>query len=107
MNQKDKKKMYNEIMEYTAFLKMPATRKYFETEAKEALNSDISYEDYLHRLLQKECDLRHENGKQNRIRLAGFPNKKYLEDLDIKCLPEDAQKKLKILSSLDFINNRC
>jgi DNA replication protein DnaC len=43
------------------------------------------------------------NGRKNRIRLAIFPCKKYLEDLVVEDLPEDAQKKLKLLSSLDFI----
>ncbi len=41
----------------------------------------------------KEADLRSENAKQNRIRRANFPYKKYLEDLVIEDLPEDARKK--------------
>ena len=53
--------------------------------------------------MQKESDLRRENGKKNRIRLAGFPSKKYLEDLVVEELPDDARKKLKLLSSLEFI----
>lgn len=46
-----------------------------------------------------------ENSKKNRIRLAGFPTKKYLEDLEVDALPDDARKKLKLLSSLEFIKN--
>lgn len=41
---------------------------------------------------------------RNRIRLAGFPYKKYIEDLKIEDLPEDTQKKLKMLSFLEFIS---
>jgi len=42
---------------------------------------------------------------KNRIRLANFPYKKYLEDLSIEDLPHDAQKRLKVLTSLDFIES--
>lgn len=41
--------------------------------------------------------------RYNRIRLAEFTHKKYLEDLVVEDLPEDAQKKLKLLKTLDFI----
>ena len=58
---------------------------------------------YTHLDVYKRQDLRRENGKRNRIRLANFPSKKYLEDLVVEDLPEDARKKLKLLSSLEFI----
>jgi len=45
------------------------------------------------------------NGKQNRIRLANFPYKKYMEDLKEEFLPEDAKKKLRTIKKLDFIEN--
>ena len=62
-----------------------------------------TYEDFLYSLLLKEYDLRLESGKKNRVRLAGFPYRKYLEDLSVIDLPADAQKRLKVLKSLDFI----
>lgn len=67
------------------------------------LNSSIPefYDD----LLQKEADIRTQNGRENRIRHANFPYKKYLSDLDTSCLPEDAQNKLQILKTLEFIKN--
>ncbi|MFZ3588943.1 ATP-binding protein, partial [Bacillus sp. DJP31] len=37
------------------------------------------------------------------MRLANFPEKKILEELKMDGLPEDAQKKLPYLKSLDFI----
>ena len=67
------------------------------------LNSSIPefYDD----LLQREADIRNQNGKENRIRHANFPYKKYLSDLDISCLPEDAQNKLQVLKTLEFIKS--
>ena len=64
--------------------------------AKQLLNEhstlNSSLYDFYNDLLQKEADIRFENGKENRIRQANFPYRKYLTDLDRKCLPEDAQK---------------
>lgn len=95
--------MYKEIEDYTKILRLPATRKSFIELSKESSLKDLSYEKFLHKLLEKEYELRFENAKQNRIRQAQFPFKKYLEDLDISQLPEDGQKKLKVLRMLDFI----
>ncbi|MBC7086617.1 MAG: ATP-binding protein [Methanomethylovorans sp.] len=91
------------IVEYCKILRLPATRRSFQEDIAEANLLDISYEEFLFNLLQKENDLRHQNGIKNRIRLANFPCKKYLEDLVVEALPEDARKKLKLLKSLEFI----
>lgn len=103
MSMADKKTIYKEIDNYSLYLKLPAIKRIYLDEIKEANLKDITYEEFLHKLLQQESDLRNENSKQNRIRRANFPFKKYLEDLIIEDLPEDARKKLKALSSLDFI----
>ncbi|MBC7075798.1 MAG: ATP-binding protein [Syntrophomonadaceae bacterium] len=100
---KDKKEMNRLIVEYCKVLRLPATRRSFQEDIAEANLLDISYEEFLFNLLQKENDLRYENGIKNRIRLANFPCKKYLEDLVVEALPEDARKKLKLLKSLEFI----
>lgn len=72
-------------------------------DAKDASLAELSYEEYLYRILQKVCDARQENARQNKLRYAGFPYKKYIENLEIQYLHEDAQKKLKILNTLDFV----
>lgn len=100
-----KDKIYSQIVEYAKEIKMPATAKFFEDEIRDAEVANKSFADFLHSILQKEYDLRKENGKKNRIRVAGFPIKKYLEDLDVEHLPEDARKKLGIFKSLDFIKS--
>jgi len=100
---KDKKELSEKIIEFTKILHLPAFRKYFETEAKEALTKDLSFEEYLYCLLQKECDMRYDNMLKKRVRMAEFPYKKYLEELVVEDLPEDARKKLKLLKTLDFV----
>jgi len=75
-------------------------------EIENALTTNMSNIDFLNNLLQKECDLRLENGKRARIKKANFPYQKYLADLVRESLPEDGQNKLKTLETLEFIKEK-
>jgi len=105
MSTKERATVYKIIDEYAAYLKMSAIRQHFPDAVREAELKDASYEEFLRILLQKEWDKRQQSGKESRIRIAEFPYKKYLEDIVVADLPEDAQKKFKTLSSLDFIKD--
>jgi len=98
-------KIYNQIKEYAKEIKLPFIASCFEDEIRAAEVDNKSYADFLHSLLEKEYDLRKENGKKNRIRQALFPAKKYLEDIKVEFLPQDAKQKLAALKSLDFVKN--
>jgi len=98
-----KNQTVEKIKELTRQVRLPGVRRYLTEEITEANLKNSPYEDFLYHLLLKEYDLRLESGKKNRIRLAGFPCRKYLEDLSVSDLPTDAQKRLKVLKSLDFI----
>lgn len=104
---KDNKKndFIQKIVFYSKELHFPAVRNYLAEDLQQARAKNLSYEEFLCDILQKEYDQRTENGKLNRIRIAGFPAKKYLEDIKVEHLPVDCRNKLKILSSLDFIAN--
>ncbi|MSR92717.1 IS21-like element helper ATPase IstB [Inconstantimicrobium porci] len=91
------------IHEYSEYLKLSTFKDSIESEIKSANETDISYEEFIYKLLQKEFDYKQEELRKSRIRRANFPYKKYLEELDVAELPEDAQKKLGILDTLDFI----
>jgi DNA replication protein DnaC len=80
-------KIYAQIKEYAKEIKLPFTASCFEDEIRQAEVDNKPYADFLLNLLEKEYDLRKENGKKNRIRQAGFPAKKYLEDLKVEFLP--------------------
>jgi len=101
----EKKELISKIREISKQVRLPGIRRYMVEEIEEANTKNLSYEEFLYRLLLKEYDLRLENSMKNRIRLANFPYKKHLEDLSVKDLPYDAQKRLKVLTSLDFIEN--
>ena len=65
------------IIDYTKELKLPGIRKSFKEESIDAGHNDISYEEFLNNLLEKEYELRLVNRKKRKIRIANFPYKKY------------------------------
>lgn len=98
-----KNEITEKIKELTREVRLPGVRKYLTEEINQANLKNLPYEEFLYSLLLKEYDLRPESGKKNRIRLVGFPYREYLEDLSVSDLPADAQKRLKVPKSLDFI----
>ncbi len=90
-----------DIKEYCKILRLNGIGQHFEEVAQESTD----YEDFLCRLLSYELDEAEERMKQSRIRAARFPYKKYLEDLELDCLPEGLRKRLPELATLDFTRN--
>lgn len=103
MKQNPRQAWKEAIEEYSKELRLPMIRTHLDEQVREANQRDASYEEFLAQLLERECDARQESARYNRIRRAEFTHKKYLEDLHVEYLPEDAQKKLKQLKTLDFI----
>ena len=93
------------IVAYTKELRLPAIRNNYTTLARQAIKEKTGYEDYLLTLLEDEFENRVKNRKTSRIRQAGFPYKKYLQDLQREELPKNAQEKIGILESLEFIKD--
>lgn len=104
-----KKTEYNnqldKIKENSKYLKLSYSFNNAKELIEEHTNLSTSILDFYDELLQKEADVRNENGKESRIRQANFPYKKYLCDLDINCLPDEAKNKLNLLETLEFIKN--
>ncbi len=91
------------VKEYIKELKLAGLSNVLKEKLEDAYRTDMSYELFLKELLEIGVDTRRENGKKNRIRNAKFPYKKYLDDLVLKYLPEEAKKRFKELRSLKFI----
>jgi DNA replication protein DnaC len=86
-------------------LRLPTFRKEFETLAMEASQEKLSYEMFLLKLMEREYAVRIENRQKAQLRQAGFPQYKYLHDINRTELPEDAASKLPLLERLDFIKS--
>jgi DNA replication protein DnaC len=97
------KNLSQDIIVYSKELRLPTFRKNYETAAIEATRGNLTFEQYLHGLMQQEYEARAENRKKSQIRKAGFPQLKYLQDLSREELPLEAQERLPLLERLDFI----
>lgn len=86
-------------------LRLPSFRSEYEDKAQSAAEHNHSYEQYLHDLMEIEHDERIIRRKQQRVKRAGFPYLKYLNDLVKEDLPQRAQDKLTLLTRLDFIKD--
>ena len=94
-------KANTDIKEYCKILRLNGIARNFEAIEKEA----TGYEDFLCRLLACEAQEAETRMRLAYIKRARFPYKKYIEDLEIDCLPEAMQKRLPELAGLDFIRN--
>jgi len=97
------KEITQQIDRLTRELKLPTFRKEFDSIAEEATREKLSFENFLLRLMEREFAVRIENRHKSQMRQAGFIQYKYLHDLILDDLPEDAASKLPLLERLDFI----
>lgn len=97
------KNIAQQIDQYSRLLRLPSFRTACTTQAQQAAQNNDSYEQYLLGLMLLEYDERTQRRKKQRLRRAGFPYYKYLQDLIKEELPTDAQHRLAALERLDFI----
>ena len=93
----------SEIKKYVSELKIPGINQGLKMKIEEAYILNQPYEELLKDIFIEAYDMRKENGRKNRIRNARFPYKKYLDELQVDYLPEDAKKRFKELKTLNFI----
>ena len=94
-----KVKLHEEIKEYCKILKLKGISSSFE----EAMEESKDFEEFLHKILTSELNEKDKSAIECRIRNANFPYRKYIDDIELDCLPEMMQKKLPELATLDFI----
>ena len=93
-----------EIMNaYARELKLASFKENAELYAQDAVREQWGYIGYLRRLLEEEATRRRDKSKITRIHKAGFPQMKYLEELERDELPIEGQAILPMLETLDFI----
>jgi DNA replication protein DnaC len=99
------KNLHHQVDYYSRQLRLPAFRKAYVEQAKQAAKNNHSHEQYLLNLMLLEHDQRGQRRIKQRIRRAGFPQKKFLQDLIKEELPTQAAQKLPLLERLDFIRD--
>jgi DNA replication protein DnaC len=103
MNVMIDKDINQQIEQLSRVLRLPAFRGEYQQQAREAATENLTYEEFLLRLMEREYTKREENQRKVHIRQAGFTQYKYLNDLKRDELPPEALVKLPQLERLDFI----
>lgn len=94
------------IKELSKELRLSYIRENYDEHLQIAKQTNQDHEEFLQELLLNERNQRRNNGIKRRIRLAKFPQKKYLEDFEVSHFKEDIKKKFKELETLDFIESK-
>lgn len=92
------------MQSYCKQLSLPAVCECYESEAVAAAQTRISYQEYLYKLLQIQVLARCERAVASRIKMAGFPFIKTLEEFDFSFQPKLDEKLLRELACLRFLD---
>jgi DNA replication protein DnaC len=99
--------MSNVTAELTQNLKqlhLPTVRQCYEEVARQAERESLSYERYLHELIQRECEERRETRIGKMLRESQLPLDKTLDAFDTKRLPTKAARQMRSLLDGGFLD---
>lgn len=99
------KEVQQRIEQLSKKLHLPVVRKQHQEIAQQASQGNISYQEYLLELLEREVEERVENRRKAHVRQAGFTTLSYLHELKSEELPADGAAKLPLMTSMEFITN--
>lgn len=85
-------------------LHLPTIRQCYEEVARQAEREALSYERYLHELVQRECEERQENRTAKMLRESQLPLEKSLEAFDARRLPAKAIRQMRTLLDGGFLD---
>jgi DNA replication protein DnaC len=95
-----------ELTQSLRYLHLPTVRQCYEEVAQQAERESLSYERYLHELIQRECEERQENRTAKMLRESQLPLEKSLAAFDAKRLPAKAARQMRSLLDGGFLE-RC
>ncbi|WP_146683592.1 IS21-like element helper ATPase IstB [Limihaloglobus sulfuriphilus] len=87
-------------------LHLPVFREYYQELAKKAAADELSYEEYLFELAQRECELRRVNKVARLVKASKLPLKKTLDTFELNRLPLKIRRQVKVLAEGGFADRR-
>jgi len=94
------------LREHLKELKLKAISTIFEEEAEKAAKANLSYTEYLARLMQAEVIRKVDSSVNTKINKARFPRRNTLEDFDFSFQPGLNIKQIRELANLGFIQKK-
>ncbi|MFI9366961.1 IS21-like element helper ATPase IstB [Kitasatospora sp. NPDC053057] len=84
-------------------LGLTTMRGRWEEAVQQALREHASYADFLAELLESECEDREERRKMRRVKEAGFPRQKRIEDFDFSKNPNVSPEVVNTLATMNWV----
>src|ERR1700743_2731037 len=92
-----------ELTQSLKTLHLPTIRQCYEEVARQGEREQLSYERYLHELVQRECEERAENRTAKMLRESQLPLEKSLDAFDTRRLPPKAARQMRTLLDGGFL----
>lgn len=92
-----------ELTQSLKSLHLPTIRQCYEEVARQAERETLSYERYLHELVERECEERQENRMSKLLRESQLPLEKSLGAFDTRRLPPKAARQMRGLLDGSFL----
>ena len=86
-------------------LSLHRIREIYIKEAENAANTNLSYQEYLHRLVEQQVLSKIERSINRKTQLACFPQIKRLEEFDFSFQPKINEKLIRELATLEFMTD--
>jgi len=87
-------------------LHLPGIRSYYPDFIPLAIKEELSYEDFLRSLLEKECEVRYNNRVDKFLRESKLPPGKSLDSFDLKRVPLKISQQVKALLDGNFLDRK-
>lgn len=97
---------YQRVRGHLAHLRLEAAAECLAPQLERAQSEKPSYADFLDALLGAEVDAVKAKSHERRMRLAGFPSHKTLEEFDFSAQPNIDRSLISELATLRFIEER-
>lgn len=94
----------NKIKELAKDMKLNYLKENANTIIEKASIKDLSYQDLLLEILENEVDLKDKRAQERRLKFAGFPVIKKIEDFDFKFQKSITKKHINRLLEMDWID---
>jgi DNA replication protein DnaC len=98
------KNLRQQLTDLLKELHLPTFREYYLECGRRALQEELSYEQYLLELVQRECEARRTNKIARLVKTSGLPMEKTLENFDLKRMPLKIRQQVKILLEGSFVD---
>ena len=92
------------LMDACSMLRLTNTQASLETLLHDAEQKDLTYLDFLSKVLQEEILYRQRKAKDRRVKEAGFPYPKSLDDFDLKFCQALSKRQFSQLRELSWID---